>query len=298
MAYFGPNTVAFSGETTEFDDVLMKHGVITKEQALVAKGMPLDQVADILVKDKLEEMGFFEEPDVPEPSKSDVAASANLDELDELEEDEDFSDESFLAKYREARLAELKAQKSTEVFSSVTDITKKDWIREVNEASKAHWVLCHLYEDHVEACEVMHGIFDRFAAKFRSVKCLRIKSKSAVENYPPSRLPALFAYRDGELQHQLITLDEMYGMRSRDEDLEWWLAAKTVVSTDLDCRPAPPTTVVNRIGIGSSGGLTAASKAAERRDRERRFVGKDNGDESGSDNDDIDEYGNGSRRET
>ena len=56
---------AFSGETTEFDDILIKHGVITKEQALLNKGMDPDAVAEIIVKEKLTEMGFFDEPDLP-----------------------------------------------------------------------------------------------------------------------------------------------------------------------------------------------------------------------------------------
>ena len=50
----GDASVPFTGATTEFDDVLMKHGIITKEQALLAKGMDVDSVAEILVKDKLQ----------------------------------------------------------------------------------------------------------------------------------------------------------------------------------------------------------------------------------------------------
>ena len=42
----GDASVPFTGATTEFDDVLMKHGIITKEQALLAKGMDVDSQLD------------------------------------------------------------------------------------------------------------------------------------------------------------------------------------------------------------------------------------------------------------
>jgi hypothetical protein len=42
-----------------------------------------------------------------------------------------------------------------------------------------------------------------------------------VENFPDSKCPSLFFYRRGELQHQLVTLNELHGARCRDQDLEW-----------------------------------------------------------------------------
>jgi len=95
----GNRTYEFTGETTEFDDILISKGIVTKEQALLAKGMGVEAVADVLVRDKLQAMGFFDQEAPSEPSKQERAAEASLDELDELEEDEDFDDEAFLAEY-------------------------------------------------------------------------------------------------------------------------------------------------------------------------------------------------------
>ena len=63
-AQYGNRTVAFTGNLTEFDDVLISKGIVTKEQCLIAKGMDHDSVAEILVRDKLQEMGinFFKIP--------------------------------------------------------------------------------------------------------------------------------------------------------------------------------------------------------------------------------------------
>ena len=63
--------------------------------------------------------------------------------------------------------------------------------------------VCLLFEDHVPASCLLAELFGRFAAKFPDIKCVKIKSQSAVENFPERNVPALFAYRDGELQHQV-----------------------------------------------------------------------------------------------
>jgi hypothetical protein len=48
-------------------------------------------------------------------------------------------------------------------------------MREVNEASQKHWVVCHLYADHVANSDLAHALLEGFARKFKAVKCLRIK---------------------------------------------------------------------------------------------------------------------------
>ena len=87
MAQFGNQRVEFSAETTQFEDILMDKGIITKEQALLNKGMDPDLVADVIVKDKLTELGFFDDPEVDNgPTAAEaIEATANLEELDELE---------------------------------------------------------------------------------------------------------------------------------------------------------------------------------------------------------------------
>ena len=69
----GVQVTSFSGQTTQFDDILIEKGIITKEQALVAKlgedptKEQLDSVAEVLVKERLDKMGFF---DVEPPKAS------------------------------------------------------------------------------------------------------------------------------------------------------------------------------------------------------------------------------------
>mmetsp|Transcript_38789 Transcript_38789/g.78222 ORF Transcript_38789/g.78222 Transcript_38789/m.78222 type:complete len:330 (+) Transcript_38789:197-1186(+) len=323
----GAASVPYTNTTTEFDDILIDKGIITKEQALLAHGMDPDQVADILVKERLTELGYFDEPEVLDPTAKQVitaVGTASAEALDRLEEDEEFCDDSFLQEFRQKRLDELKANRVTDVFGSVAEITKADWVREVNEASQEAWVLVLLRADHVDGCELLRRHLVTIAAKFRAVKCLTIPARSAVENFPDNRLPALFAYKEGELKHQLITLAGLHGLRCREEDLEWWLACKDIIKTDLQDAPNPPVGSVSiirgaSVGMGadtsssgplSPGGGTAysSSKSSSSTTQSgsaasaRRFVGSNRrgcatSESSDEDEDvDVDEYTNGGRK--
>ena len=61
------------------------------------------------------------------------------------------------------------------------------------------------------------------ANKYPDVKIVRIKSTSAVENWPDVNLPTLFLYKDGELQHQCLTLARLYG-KSMKPTGKWWIS--------------------------------------------------------------------------
>jgi len=125
-------------------------------------------------------------------------------------------------------------------------------------------VLCHLYEDQLEACGVMDTLLTDVARRFRDVKCLRIKATSAVENFPSRNLPALFIYHDGTLQHQLITLASLHGLRSRPEDLEWYLFERKVLDTQMEEPPKPPSESIRMAHSGAAARLRLHAEEDER----------------------------------
>jgi hypothetical protein len=43
------NTYAYSGETTEWEDILIKKGIVTKESVLIGKGLNPEDVRTIVV---------------------------------------------------------------------------------------------------------------------------------------------------------------------------------------------------------------------------------------------------------
>lgn len=69
----------------------------------------------------------------------------------------------------------------------------------------------------------MDEAFELLAAKFKYIKFVRIKSTSAVENWPDRNLPMIFMYEDGEARDQIMTLSKLGKKSFKPADLEWAL---------------------------------------------------------------------------
>ena len=48
---------------------------------------------------------------------------------------------------RRQRMAELRAVQLNAKYGDVTDISKADWLREVNNAGEGVWVIVHVYKE-------------------------------------------------------------------------------------------------------------------------------------------------------
>jgi hypothetical protein len=226
-----------SGDTTEWDDILIKKGILTEEDVLLGKGL-----------DPTKFMDKYKEPEAeaqPEPTVFDKLEGASLGEIDEIEDDLD--DDSILAKFRESRIQQMKEEKLKNRWGSVIEISRVDWVKEVTECSKDCWVCVHLYEDSIPHCTLVDEAMKILCAKFPAVKFINIRSQQAVENWPEKNLPTLFCYNKGDLQVQLLTLNSVGGDSCREENLEWWMAEKGIVTTELEGNPNSPRKTVNRI---------------------------------------------------
>ena len=50
-----------------------------------------------------------------------------------------------LKHFRKQRLAEMQAVQASSRFGNVNEITKADWVQEVNKAGDGIWVVLHIY---------------------------------------------------------------------------------------------------------------------------------------------------------
>lgn len=199
----GVQTTALTTQLTEFDDVLIRKKIVTREQCLIAKGLSAEQVAAVLIAEEeekeKEKVASFERDD-RHPGEG-----ASLEELDELEEELD--DDAALARYREQRIEEMKKAAALDRFGAVSNVERSDWMREINEASKETWVVVHIYQDYLEVCGLIDVALTSLSARRKRVKFCRIKATSASENWPDDRLPALLLYKDGKLDQQIVGND-------------------------------------------------------------------------------------------
>ena len=139
----------------------------------------------------------------------DPMSHKKLDELNELEEEDD--EDEVLKSYKEKRLAELKELVAKPKYGKVTELRKQDYITEVNKAPKDVFVVLHLYQTSVEACNVLNQIFDNLAQKFVFVKFMRIVSTNCVENFEDEDCPTVFIYKNGLMFQKFMRANYYFG---------------------------------------------------------------------------------------
>ena len=213
-----------TGETTEWDDILIKKGIRTKEEILLEKGLnPEDFIEKVDDIDRI----LQEQPLTLE----ETLEGATLEDLDELDEEDEFSDSRLLDEYRQRRLAELKTAQVQNRFGDLCEISKADWIRDVTDCSQTCWVAVHLYQDSIIECGLVDAAMTALAPRFKYVKFVKIRSTSAVENWPERNLPTIFFYNEGQLKKQLITIKSIGGKTMQPDDLEWYMVENKIITT-------------------------------------------------------------------
>ncbi|ANQ08506.1 Uncharacterized protein PCOAH_00030000 [Plasmodium coatneyi] len=211
-----------TGETTEWDDLQRKYGNLpplekeVKEEEIYLRNL-----------EKLEGINPLEKK--------------NLHELTLLEEncvDEEYL--KIIEKHKANRIKEINRSKALDVFGEVYEISKDNFLTEVNEASKRNplgehggrslestrgdedleeeeeaavadgtegtHVVIHLYSDNVVACKVINNILCQLARKHKYVKFTKGVYNRIVENYPEAKLPTILIYYNGTCIHQICNL--------------------------------------------------------------------------------------------
>ena len=256
----------YTTSTTQFDDELMKRDIITFEQAMMAKGASAEEARRLAHAHKYGEGvadggGASEElkggkrrkarrrrsgsdSNTEDEDDDEYGQAHNIGSNGNHDDDDDEDDDEFLAKYRKMRLRELQDKSR---YGDVLHISRTDWTREVNEASRdGQWVVINLTRGssaatisarHVDACEMVERAASELARRFPRVKFVSIAASAANEHWPSHNLPTMFCYRDGRLQRQMIGVEEFGGHGITTDRVEWRLAQLGVVETDLEDDP-------------------------------------------------------------
>jgi len=212
---------AFSGETTEFDDALIQRGIITKEQALAAKGMSVEDA---------QRLAAAPPPSVDQTFVEVVSKPSNYDDLSDDDDsflDEDEDDDEFMRQYREKRVAEMKQErtKTNILYGEPVIIDRTEWKRHVNQDSHKVWVVVCLTSSDTERTGCVEQAVQELAPLHPATKFVLIAAHSAIPNWPVDNLPSLFLYRHGKMQHELVRLP----INMTAEQLEHTLQERSVV---------------------------------------------------------------------
>lgn len=215
---------AFSSATTEFDDILIRRGVVTLEQALGAKGASAEEARRLATAST--SRNNQDEDDEPSPHVSFEDEEDKDNNSDSEDDDDEYLDQDeFMQQYRAKRLAELRerqlastttgssssgphttVQGSSNRFGQVIPIQRHEWTHRVNEASHENWVVVTLTSNHTDITGPTEAAIAALATHCPSIQFVTIPSHSAIEHWPDANLPSIFLYRHGKMTRELIRM--------------------------------------------------------------------------------------------
>lgn len=203
-------------ESTEWDDILRKKGIIPEKTA--------EELAEEQLKEIVEET--VEAYD-PHESKS-------VRQLDEDLEDADSEEERILQSYRERRLQQMKQDAMRVKYGpGVKFISAADWKLEVTKAPEDVYIIVHLFQQGIEACELIDTRLSELSAKFRTTKFVKCKASDAIKNYPDEKCPTVLVYKAGSVLKQFVGLKAFAPSVPTTDDVEWALSRLSAVESDM-----------------------------------------------------------------
>ncbi|XP_059169480.1 phosducin-like protein 3 [Physella acuta] len=212
-------------EDSEWNDALRRYNIIPEKEK--EKEITEEDIVNMLeqtVESKQQGKGLDE---------------LTLDELNEIEDDLDEEDERRFEEYRRQRLAELMAIQKNARFGDVGEISKADYVTQVNNAGEGVWVVLHIYKDGIPICKLVNNHLVNLARKFPQTKFLRSVSSVCIPNYPDKNLPSIFVYFEGDLKKQWVGPFAFGGMNLKQDELEWMLAQVGAIQSDIE-KPEKP----------------------------------------------------------
>ena len=209
-----PSHTPLSTELSEFDEMLITKNIATREACLKCKGFTAEQVAEIMAGDE-EELEAETSMKLAAVIVNDEAGANGTDDHDSYEDSDAADDDQALRAYREARVAEVRAAQARKAEGGLlVQVSKASWEAEVVAASVGRWVVVHLHADSSlesqtgrgvpQQCTALALALREVAGRFAGLRCCQLPALDAIPPSQLGKLPALFCYRDGSLQHSLM----------------------------------------------------------------------------------------------
>jgi thiol-disulfide isomerase/thioredoxin len=204
------------GVTTEWEDIHRKLGNLPEKP----KEKTQDEIMSTII-DAVEQ--------------SDPLKYLSHEQLIEMQDD---LEEQEFEKYRAQRIKELKEAARKPRFGNVIEISKQDFISEVNQAPTDSYVIIHMFQDYIVHCKLIDQCLDMLAQKFINHKFVRIQATRCVEGFRDSDCPTILVYKNSEVVHQFIACANLLGgNRISCESIEWVFAQNKIWQTDLEENP-------------------------------------------------------------
>jgi len=209
-------------EDTVWNDVLRAKGIIPPKEDVEITEDDIINMVESTIGQKIEGKALDD---------------MTKDELDELEDEIDEEEERIFEQIRRQRIAEMQKNIMAARYGDVIEISKSDWVSEVNQAGEGVWVIIHVYKQGIPLCTLLNNHLAQLAQKFRETKFLKSISSVCIPNYPDKNLPTIFVYCEGDLKKQWVGPVSFGGMNIKVEDLEWMLKCAGAIKSEMQENP-------------------------------------------------------------
>lgn len=156
------------------------------------------------------------------------------------EENEDDDDDEFLAKYRLAKLEELKQQQQKQqqssslalgLFGSVLALDADQFVSCLDEdehSRPSQWTLVHVWDPRVHECHALHRALEDCSRRVRHTRLVRVAREEVCPEVPTEVLPLVLAFEGGQQKHTWARIHDLVKPMSGHAMLAWMLQQKTL----------------------------------------------------------------------
>lgn len=109
-------------------------------------------------------------------------------------------------------------------------MSKLEFANLVKSVHELCYVVCHLYQNNLEACVRLNLIFESLAPQFPHVKFVRLRSNEAMAGFKAAGLPALLVYKGGQMVTQALRVTDALPKVFGDLDVAKLLQAKGILT--------------------------------------------------------------------
>lgn len=157
-------------------------------------------------------------------SETNVVKSGKGDDEEEADDDDEFFE-----KFRAMRMQQISSVSSLPQFGQLKSVGKFEFVDEVDQADPRTFVVVHIYEDYILACQRMNAFLSSLAKRFPHVKFLSLKATEADQTLSHAMLPAFLVYKSGKVVGRAAVdtaKKEFQNEKFTEDDVEWMLASK------------------------------------------------------------------------
>lgn len=157
-----------------------------------------------------------------------TAEDQKAKEQEELEAElEDLLNDDFLLEFQKQRMKEmLEMSGLLPKFGSLIHLSSgEEFLKAVDNENKSVSVIIHIYEDKYRACRTMNSCLEKLAPEYPLIKFCKIQSTATQlsKQFKTSALPALLAYKNGQIIGNFVRLHDELGDEFYSSDVENFL---------------------------------------------------------------------------